>query len=452
MRKWYKKRGGYVYLPRIPWIKRPTWYRQPPRRYDPYKPRPWHLPIIEEPLPPLPEWAQKEIEKSKVKSAIGKKHRIKRVTTIPMTPDQKKLLETTKPKKSRKKRVQSPKGALPTRNPRTTQLESQEQTTQQEIGQEMPRVRQKYRVRTPRAVFRGRRPRTVLRRNLRPRRPKNRMMQSVKPTGAGSTYSYYREPVRYRNFRRKMMLLSPKQRQFFTQGERCEWVYRNQGIINFVYQDRGDILTWMNNIPSFGDATVAFLRNMNSELTFSNQSNANCFIYIYNYQFKRDCNQSMEELIDAGLNDVFTGVKPTSQTYGITPSLASTTTKLFFRITKVTKIELGAGRSHVHNQQFEWNKMWNNQLYPEVNLNNYGGWTKGAYIIMKGEPVNDITDKTKVVPSSGAVDIVRRDVLTYYYAEPKAQTLEYIVGLPTGDITENIMESATDQASALEKA
>lgn len=450
MRKWYKKRGGYVKLPRVPWIKRPTWYRQPPRRYDPYKPRPWHLPIPEETLPPLPEWAQKEIEKSKVKSAIGKKHRIKRVTTIPMTPDQKKLLETTKPKKSRVKKVQSPKGASSWNKKKFTQLESQKQ---EQTGQEMPRLRQKYRVRTPRAVFRGRRPRVPLRRNLRVKRPvRRKSMITVKPMGVGTTVSSYREPVRYRNFRRKVMLLSPKQRQLFTDGVRLEWDYKKQGIVSLPYQTRSDILTWVNNIPSYNDSTVAYLRNVTSQLVISNQSNANCFVYIYNYICKRDCAQTIIQEIDAGLLDIFTGTSVTSETYGVTPGLASVTTNLFYRIPKCTRIELGAGRTHIHNQTFEYNKMWNNQLYPESTSQHYGGWTKGALIICKGEPVNDVSVKTRVVPSSGAIDIVRRDVITYYYGEPKTQKLEYTSGFYTGSITENIMEAETDQASTVEKA
>lgn len=458
MRKWYNKRGGYVYLPRVPWIKRPTWYTQPPKTYDPYKPRPWHLPIPIDELPST-EKAEELLERARVKESISRKHRVKRITTVPLTPDQKKLLEISEPERSRKKQVQSPKAVRPTRNRRTTQIESPKQENNN-IGEEMPRAKRKYRVRVPRAVYRGRISRTVLRRNLRPRR---RMMKStrVRPMGSGTTFSIYRERAKYRSFRRRVMTLSPRQQIVSTNGSRTEWSYSQQGRANFTVCNKPQMLDITNNISGFNDTTRLFLKNGTDEFMLSNQSNANAYIRIYHFWCRRDTDSNISTLMDRALADIAlaSGTTPTVDSYGTTPFMASSTVAPFFKFIKSYYIELGAGRSHRHFCKYSWNKEWNQQIYTESlgstvagTQSKLAGWTKVVFMLMHGEPVNDVNDKTKVVPSSGAVDIVRKLTLNYYYGQPTNPTLEYVTSFVTTGVTENIMEADTDQASVVEKA
>jgi len=370
------------------------------------------------------------------------------VTTVPLTSDQKKLLEVTKPKSSRNKRVQSPKGAQPWNKKKFTQLESQQNEITRDNGQDMPRVR--YRKRTVRAVFRGRRPRVPLRRNLRPRRPKRTMMR-VKPMGTGTTRSFYKQPVRYKSFRRKIMTLSPRQTQMYTTGQRVTWSYREQGYYEFMMATKPDMLTILNNIPSFSDLTTMFVKNCIVERYISNQSNANAYIKIYEIEYKRSTQTSPSGLINAGLTDLAAGATVT--TYGVTPNMGWPAWNPFIRIKRMYNVELGAGRTHKHVSAYEFNKEWNQEIYAEsASTDNLSGWTRGVFILAHGEPVNDVTTKTKVVPSSGAIDLVTKQVWNYYYGTPSKPALEYFTNLPTGTITENIMEADTDAPSVVEVA
>ena len=111
MRKWYKRRGGFIYLPRIPWGQRPKWYRKI-KRFDPYEQPEFHVP------PEVPwQWTPREktmeriMEEQAKNDSIPGKYRVRKVTTVPLTSDQKKLLEVTKPKSDRRKKEQAPKGA-----------------------------------------------------------------------------------------------------------------------------------------------------------------------------------------------------------------------------------------------------------------------------------------------------------------------------------------------------
>jgi len=325
----------------------------------------------------------------------------------------------------------------------------------------MPRLRRRYRVRTPRAVFRGRRPRVPLRRNLRPRRKSGMRSMSVKPIGTGTTMSVYRERAKYRSFRSRVAKLSPRQQQLETIGTRTEWNYSKQGRANFSTMTKQQLLTITNNIPGYSDSTRWFLKDGYDEFFISNQSNANAYIRIYHYWVRRDIDVSITALMDRGLSDIATGsgTTPTADDYGVSPSMSSLTVSPFFRLAKQYFVELAAGRTHKHTARYVWNKEYNQEIYREslgttvtTDQAKLAGWTRVVLMLMHGEPVNDASDDNIVVPSSGAIDIVRRRVINYYYGEPVSPGIEFINSLATTNVTENIMEAATDQASTVEKA
>lgn len=461
MRRWYKKRGGYVKLPRIPWGQRPSWYVKPRPRTTPiFRPPSYTKYVNTEAYNELLDKIEENKYKEFTKNSIKRKHGVKRVVTVPLTPDQKKLLEVTTPKSLRKKKVQSSKDASSWNKKKFTQLESQSQETNQ-TGEDMPRLRQRYRIRTPKGVFRGKRPRTVLRRNLRPRRRKMSSMVRVKPMGSGTTFSYYKERSKYRSFRKRVAVLSPRQMQVTTVGSRIEWTYSKQGRANFNLMHKQDINTIVNNIPGYNDATRFFLKDATDEYYMSNQSNANAYIRIYHFWVRRDVDTTISALMDRAMSDINIsgGTLATTDNYGITPFMASPVIAPFFKFVKSYLIELGAGRSHRHYCKYSWNKEWNQEIYAEGLgstaqdvQSKLAGWSRCVFMLMHGEPVNDVTTKNTVVPSGGAIDIVRKTITNYYYGEPTKPLMEFLTSLPTTGVTENVMEAETDQASTVERA
>lgn len=403
MRKWYRRRGGWIpRVPRTPWIKR-------------------RGPLA---LPPVPVQPP--------------------VRTIP---------------------IPMPKPTPVGRGRGTIQERETAPKTEYVTGPTVrPQTQTKMRTKTRRWVP----PKIRLRRDpwqTFPGRPQKRKRKGkqvrVKPMGTGTSFSSYRERAKYRSFRSRVAKLSPRQQQLETDGVRTTWDYSKQGRTNFSVMSKQHLLSITNNIPGYSDSTRWFLKDGYDEFFMSNQSNANCYIRIYHYYVRRDIDISITALMDRGLSDIVTGTgtTPTADNYGVTPSMSAVTVSPFFRLAKSYFVELAAGRTHKHTCKYVWNKEYNQEIYREslgstvsTEQSKLAGWTRVILFLMHGEPVNDISDKSKVVPSSGAIDIVRKRYVNYYYGEPVSPGIEYINNLPLTGVTENVMESATDEASAVEKA
>jgi len=263
--------------------------------------------------------------------------------------------------------------------------------------------------------------------------------------GQGTTFSVYRERKR-KSFRSRVMRLAPLQSQLFTDGYRLINNYSEQSTKIFKMLDYSDISTTINNITGYGDATKIFYESGSHELFISNQALTNAFIRIYHFVYRRDSAKTPGTLITNGLADIYTGTAPTVTTYGVTPTM-SPAFNAYIKIKRTYFIELGAGRTHMHKAYYQWNKEFNNEITAEgagtTSDQAYAGWTKGMLLVLHGEPVNDVETKDKVVPSSGAIDIVFRERINYRYADPIQNKLEYITNLASTGVTENVMDPAS---------
>jgi len=432
MRKWYKKRGGYVKLPRIPWTKRPSWYRKPPVRFNPYKPKPWHLPMPNNEPPPMPEWAQKKLEKSKVKSAIKKKHRVKRVTTIAMSSDQKKLLEMTKPKQSRKKNVQSPKGARPTRERRTTQLESQKQNNSKQISADkMPRRKR----RMTKRMFRAKRPVTRLKRWLRPLRKRTKArMPMIQSGGRGATFSSFYSKKKFKKNKRKYVLSTyPWNKRVEVKSFKVTSTFGSQAVFGdskLEWLTLSDMANLASMLTTANKTATFLVESVKAEIMISNMSKATVYVDIYEYSYRKDSDNDISNLFTNGLQDAYGSTAVDRSTLFMTPFMSPRLTSAI-KIDSVKRIELSQGASHIHKSVRKINRIWNEEDRYFSSSERIADWTTGTMFIQRGEPVNSKTTTTDVSTSSTACDYIVKEETTMKFAEPLIKQLIYSNTLPT---------------------
>lgn len=426
MRKWYKRRGGY--LPRIPWIQRPKWYRAPvpwAERVNPPRPE-FHVP------PEIPfTWDLEEKVMKRIKDQEAKRYKPTKVVTVPMSSDQKKLLETTKPGKSKKKRVQSPKGARPTRNPRTTQLDSQKQNKPKDISADkMPRRKK----RMTKRMFRKTQPKTKLRAWLRPGRRKPKLTTKVTRRGTGASFSTFSQKLRRprRNKYKYVLSTFPWNKHLEVKSAKFTGGFNVQSLnASLRTMDRDDVTVVETFLPT-SDRTGSFLlTKVESMTTMSNMSNANVFIDIIDYHYRKDSSTNFADLWNTGLFQV-SSVTLAREKIGMTPFMSPLLTAAL-KIDKITTVELGSGQSHRHKVTRRYNKIFNLEELI-VNSNTYfKDWTAGTAYIMRGEPVNGNTEGTKTVVNTAetAVDFFTEETTTFKYAQPIRKTMVYTNAITT---------------------
>lgn len=443
MRKWYKKRGGYVKLPRIPWGQRPSWYVKPRPRTTPiFRPPSYTKYVNTEAYNELLDKIEENKYKNFEKDAIIRKHRVKRVTTVPLTPEQRKLLEVTVPKSSRNKKVQSPKGASSWNKKKFTQLESQQQEQTNQIGQEMPRVRQRYRVRTPRGVFRGRRPRVPLRRNLRPRRPRRRTMMTF--NGTGSTFSAFSRKLRASRYKRerdayRVLRTAPWNKYRKVSAARCYDSYSLQSAIVYTVMDETDMNLVKAMLPTTTDDSQILLKGTKQHFHLTNMQKSNVFVHIYECMYRKNSSKTLLELWSNGLADMIPTSPPTFRSYGMTPFMSQAFTQMV-KVQKVHTLELAQGRSHRHTSSYTYNRVFDFEEVSEQTDDYKQLWTRAVMFVFRGCPVNDQTTETTVVTAPTAVDIVTDKQIEFKYYVPYTRELAYNNTLALTGVTPVVMD------------
>lgn len=430
MPKWYRRRGGYVKLPRIPWGQRPSWY---------VKSRPRTTPIFRPPsytnyvTSDLYEKFLEKLEDDKYKDfnieSIKRKHRIKRVTTVPLTPDQKKLLEVTKPKSSRKKKVQSPKGARPWKKKKFTQLESQKQDNPKEISADkMPRRKK----RMVKRMFRAKRPVTRLKRWLRPPRKRSKAPMMIKSGGRGSTFSSFYSRKKYKKNKYKYVMSTfPWNKRMEVKSFRVTSTFGSQGVKGdntMEWLSRTDLLS-LSSFLSTANKTASFLvDSVKATIMIANMSKATVYLDIYEYSYRKDSDYDIANLFSNGVADAYGGGAVDRQTLFMTPFMSPRLTSAI-KINSVKTIELSQGASHIHRSTRKIGRIWNMEDLYSSGSERISDWTTGTMFVQRGEPVND--SGNNVSTSSTAVDYVVKEETTIRYAEPLIKQLTYSSTLPT---------------------
>jgi len=425
MRKWYKKRGGY--LPRVPWIKRPKWYRRVKTFKEIAKGRPippWHLPI-ETPI----SWDLKEKAIQGIIKRDSKKFKPKRVTTVPLTSDQKKLLEITKPKPNKRKKVKPYKDSKSYKKKRlpSKQQEPQSNTQNKETG-DMPRRKK----RMTKRMFRAKRPVTRLKRWLRPNRKKSKAPMVIKSGGRGSTFSSFYSRKKYKKNKVKYVLSTfPWNKRMEVKSFRVTGTFGVQAVKGdntMEWLSRTDLLS-LTSFLTTANKTASFLvESIKATIMIANMSKATVYLDIYEYSYRKDSDFDIANLFSNGLADAYGGAGVDRQTLFMTPFMSPRLTSAI-KINSVKTIELSQGASHIHKSVRKINRIYNSEdLYSNA-AERISDWTTGTMFIQRGEPVNDTGNN--VSTSSTAVDYIVKEETTIKFAEPLIKQLTYSSTLPT---------------------
>ena len=295
----------------------------------------------------------------------------------------------------------------------------------------------------------GIRVRTPIRFGFGPRKKKKGLTTRITPRGTGSTFSSYGIRGRKMNFRRRVANMSPEQYKLYTQGQRVTCSYSKQASFQTFAYTYADLDNVSNNVPGYNDTTRILAKGMKKTTHMTNMAKSNVFIDIVEFSYRKTTTANFGTLWNNGLADQVAGVD--SATYGVTPFMSTALTQ-FIKINKIFTIELGAGRSHRHVSNYRMNREFSRQTLaetPTASGNAYlAGWTKGCVYILRGEPLNDQTTKTTVVPSSCAVDFVITEESRMFYGNPTNTAMEFTSTLATTGVNEWLMDDAQGEPEA----
>jgi len=254
-------------------------------------------------------------------------------------------------------------------------------------------------------------------------------VEKVKPTGAGSTNSYYREIQRFHPGLRIARRSNPAQYYHFNESQRLNGAFGKQ---IYSHRDMGsifDLRAMIIQIPNYNNTTQAFLHSIVTETTFTNVNEATCYLDLYEVVPRYSFTTAYEPgtswnngLIDAGLTSG-------AQTLHTVPTMSTNFASLW-NIKKKIRIELAQGQSHRHTATYLLGYKWSEQLYATMGANTYFPKTSRALLyVAYGAPVNS-EDRTQVTTSTTNLDIVQKSRFVFYYNQPTRSHYTFVDSLP----------------------
>jgi hypothetical protein len=267
---------------------------------------------------------------------------------------------------------------------------------------------------------------------------KGSMFQSAKP-GVGGTFSSYVENHRARKgsgWNNKML---GKSVQSLSGALRLTGANGVQGIVNSMQTCSNSQLTTMA-VQAGGtgarDSFKYFLKRVSGFSIYTNQSNANCNLKLYDVVSRKDCPSSGTYSDPAaawynGMGDtVTTGSTSsvTSNNLGCTP-FQSPEFCAYYKIKKVTSVILSAGQSHHHYVKRNLNAIIHDEsLNTGSNLKNLTHFTMAVAF---GYPENDLVTPSIVTTAAAAVDCVSQLRYEYAWQAINYTKMTYAFGLGT---------------------
>lgn len=173
--------------------------------------------------------------------------------------------------------------------------------------------------------------------------------------------------------------------------------------------------------PALIDSGKVYIQDVKLMQTYTNVDLATCYLTIYDlvprFHIPLIVPISMSPINawDKGLEDQST-VPALNDNYldPYAKPFASQLFCLFYKILKVSTIELQQGQSHCHNVTHHINKPWHGQMSDTFFY--HRNHSKFCMSVITGTPINDLTSKSLVSTSSCAVDIVSKEIVSYTYA------------------------------------
>lgn len=233
---------------------------------------------------------------------------------------------------------------------------------------------------------------------------------------------------------------------------RVEWDSGTQAVENQTVGTVEDMSLLFTNIGASStgqDTTRMVVKSVGLKMAFTNQSNANAMVTIYDVEYRSDSYStgdfaSPKSAWSYGiLREETGGDSPTYNNVGSTPYQSSDFCRCY-KVVKVTKLYLDPGKSHIHYYKKIANKMLNNGMC-DTSLQQTGvrGFSHACLYVCQGMPVNDGTTDTLIAYGSGAIDVVSEKVYEQCY--PQYGLKRYYYDNNQGTITtEKLMNDETN--------
>lgn len=230
-----------------------------------------------------------------------------------------------------------------------------------------------------------------------------------------------------------------------------------------------DIVT--NHLPSNTGPNRVVIQSAQTEVTFTNVTNAAAEVEIYDIMFKRDLSLdssvniggylynfvNIEQMIKAGIqagahiNPLATPPVPEPDTYIGASAFDSQIFKDYCRVVRKSHVMLASGASHRHQQLVGVNKLIDQTIAGNNDLIYTKGFTYATLLLIRGvgafnpavEPAGESTTNPLFL------NVVTSVRIKYTYVQDVTSTLHYDDALPLGDAVNvrNIGSGAYETAS-----
>lgn len=216
------------------------------------------------------------------------------------------------------------------------------------------------------------------------------------------------------------------------------WNAGRQNAANFTYFDRNQFNNILAQLPVSdisGNLNRRFLLDkFQSEVTFSNSTNASCYVHIYDIMVKQDMDN---DDVLSGLASPTTSWNSGEIQQGNPDGLSVIGTdpkkidlfKQHYKILQHTKHFMGPGDVHKHHSNINYNRVINESRV--VNSILYGGYTLCTMIVAYGTPANDDAVPPVVSTTAGALSMTFTNKYIFRYSLDNQQNSKVINLLPT---------------------
>jgi hypothetical protein len=217
------------------------------------------------------------------------------------------------------------------------------------------------------------------------------MFNSIRPVGTGSSFSSHTTKNSIPKYLYDHLKQSKSDTLLEDRAFRVKSEYGQQGV-GYYSVNTGTALTVLMDKTEPGTSMSTsermVLLNTNVKLTITNNQPTNTIVQIYELYQRRDAGPTGEREFNPVIlwKDGVEGKNAISYTnLGSTPFLSSVFCE-YYLVVKVYTLELGSGRTHVHNSRYNYNKPVENTLIRQ-SIAGVTGFTRSLLIIGKGTPV-----------------------------------------------------------------
>lgn len=200
------------------------------------------------------------------------------------------------------------------------------------------------------------------------------------------------------------------------------WTVGRQNAYSFQYFDKNQMTNIISQLPArdlTNNANRRFLADkFQSEITFSNSTNATCYVYIYDIMTKQDmdtADQTSGIIFPSGAWNAGEVQQGNAQGYAVigTDPKKIDLFKQHFKILNVVKHFMGPGDVHKHRVNINYNKLMNEARI--ANSEAYGNFTISTMIVAHGVPANNDATPEVVSTTAGKLSLTFTNKYVFRY-------------------------------------